>query len=275
MAISFKPGGAAPATKGPVGRSGVLYGPPFSGKTSTLQYDPSIRVLLIDFDKNSSVIEHCKNVDIIGVNKYDEYLTIKEGVETGKMVINGQAIPMNYDLYIFESVTRFEEIIKEWVVITYAPKRSREIKEKFGAQTDWADLQDTEIRQVRDWQSMTRRPNNPINVLWIGHDMNAPTTDGFNEKLQLRLQGKYAAPGIMSAVDAVFYMYKVKDETSKKMGFGIYTMDAGAIQAEARLSFQKREEMPEIIWWPKWGDVYRQLGATNLDKSQDGRGEGK
>lgn len=266
MAITFKPGGAAiTGNKSKEGRSVVLYGPPFSGKTSTLQYDPSVRTLLIDLDKNSSVLEESANVTIIGCDTYQEYLDIKEGVRAGKYKVpGGPEIPMNYDLYVIDSFTRFEELIKEYVVEIYAPKRNREIKGKFGAQTDWDDLQRIEIEEVRDWQAMTRRSANSVNILWIGHDMEARTSDEFNKTLQLRLQGKYAAPGIMGAVDAVFYMYKAKNEQTGQMGFGIYTMDKGPVKAEARLPVKKRLQMPELIWFPKWGAIYRQLGATNL-----------
>lgn len=264
MSVSFKRGGQEPTVKGPVGRSGVLYGPPFSGKTSTLQYDTSIRVLLIDFDKNSAALEECGHVDILGVNNFEDAFLIKEGISTGTLNIGGQVIPMDYDLYVIDSFTSFEERIKDWVVRKFAPDRKREIKGKFGAQSDWGDLQTTEIQFFRDMHEMTRREVNPINVLWLGHDMLSDTPDGLTEKLQLKLQGKFAAPGIMSATDAVFYMFRVRNEEQKKTDFGIYTVNTGAIVAEARLSFQKRKEFPEFIWYPKWGEIFRTLGATNL-----------
>ncbi|MMZ47338.1 hypothetical protein D1872_89820 [compost metagenome] len=270
MAVTFKPGGTK-EEKGsiPVGRSIVLYGPPFSGKTSTLQNDTNLRILLIDMDKNSSVVEETGNVDILGCDTFEDYLAIKEGIRAGKYVIpGGPAIEMSYDLYVIDSFTRFEELIKAYVVEKYAPKRKREIEGKFGAQTDWQDLQDHEVREVREMQGMTRRVGKPINVLWIGHDMEATNSDDFNRKLQLRLQGKYAAPGIMGAVDAVFYMFKqvfpATGEKPERIGFGIYTMDQGAAQAEARLSVAKRKELSKVVWFPKWGDILRTLGATNL-----------
>lgn len=270
MTVSFRPGGKKEESKRPVGRSGVLYGPPFSGKTSTLQYDKSIRVLLIDFDKNSAVLESEENVDILGVSDFEEYLTVKEGVRAGTIQLGDVKIPANYDLYVVDSFTSFEEKIKDWVVSVYAPKRAREIEGKFGARTDWQDLQDREIRETRDWQEMTRRVDKPINVLWIGHDMESTDSDDFKKKMQLRLQGKYAAPGISSAVDAVFYMYKHVDlKEPMKQAFGIYTIDSlqgqnVILQASARLPVAERQKMPQVIWWPKWGEVYKQLGATNL-----------
>lgn len=268
MAVTFKPGGQAPEERVyKEGRSAVLYGPPLSGKTSTLQYDASIRVLLIDLDKNSSVLEDSNNVDVIGCGSYTDYISIKEGVRSGSYTIpGGPTIKMDYDLYAIDSFTRFEETIKEYVATEYAPERRREIKNKFGAQTDWQDLQDHEVREVRDWQSMTRRSDGkPVNVLWIGHDMDAVGSDEFNKKLQLRLQGKYAAPGIMGAVDAVFYMSKFPNEKNpQQLLFGIHTLDSGAIQAEVRLPVKKRLNLPRFMLFPKWGEIFRLIGATNL-----------
>lgn len=267
MAVSFKKGGAPVEEQKIEGRSAVLYGPPLNGKTSTLQYDPNIRVLLIDVDQNSGVLSRAGNVDIIGCDGYEEYLAICKGVESGTYVLpDGTRIPMDYDLYVIDSFTRFEELIKSWVVTTFAPKRSREISGKFGAQSDWQDLQDEEIRQVRFWQSMTRRNDRPVNILWIGHDMAAETAD-YESVIQLRLQGKYAAPGIMSAVDGLFYMVKQWSDEHKRFLYGVATMNHNKAKAEVRLSMQDRMEMKPIIWFPKWGEVFRQFGATNIPEA--------
>lgn len=264
--VSFKKGGTEDKNKGPVGRSIVLYGPPFSGKTSSLQYDTSIRVLVIDFDRNTSVIEHLGNVDILSIGSWQELLDIRDGIDKGTYMLGGQAVKMDYDLYVIDSFTSMEEKIKKWVVEEFAPNRSREIKGRFGAQTDWADLQNEEIQVVRDFQEMTRRVERPINVMWVGHDMEA-TNEDYSTKLQLRLQGKYAAPGIMSAVDACFYMMKWQPQEEKHMQFAIATLDNGAIRAEARLPVRERLKMPAVIPYPKWGQVLRQLGATNLKEN--------
>lgn len=271
MAITFKQGGEAAkkdAPKRAEGRSALLYGPPFSGKTSTLQNDPSVRTLLIDFDKNSGVLARASNVDVLGVSSYDEYLSVKEGVRSGKLNLGGQAVTMDYDLYCVDSLTSFEESIKSYVVTSYAPERRREIKTKFGAQTDWADLQDHEVGEIRDWQQMTRRANNPINILWLGHDMESKDSSEFLKKMQVRLQGKYASPGIMSAVDALLYMTKVVNpKNPDELAFGIYTMDTQlsqtvTLQAAARVPVEERKALPKVIWNPKWGEVFKMLGAV-------------
>lgn len=265
MGISFKRGstsGEQTAAK-KEGRSAVLYGPPLNGKTSTLQYDPNTRVLLLDMDMNSSVLNRAENVDIIGCPTYQDYENIRDGIAAGKLILDGEDIIMDYDLYVIDSFTRFEELIKTWVATVYAPNRKREIKDKFGAQTDWQDLQDEEVRQVRFWQSLTRRYENPINILWIGHDMEVQTAD-YESAIQLRLQGKYAGPGIMGAVDGLFYMVKQYSEKHQRYLYGIATLNHNKAKAEVRLSVQDRKEMPSLIWFPKWGEVFRQMGATNL-----------
>lgn len=271
MAITFSRGNAPVEGKVKVGRSSILYGPPFSGKTSTLQYDKTIRVLLIDLDKNSGVLVNEGNVDIIGIDSYEDLVKIREGVAAGKYVVGGQAIPMDYDLYVIDSFTTLEERIKRYVALDLAPNRKREIAERFGAQTDWDDLQRTEVYEFREWHDLTRRANNPINVLWIGHDMLTPDSGDFTKQIQLRLQGKYAAPGIMGATDGIFYMIKgmIKIKDKDVMGYGVYTNDTSTkdgvtYKAGARVPARERLQMPNVIWFPKWGEVYRTLGATNL-----------
>lgn len=278
MAITFKPGKQRvhePEALKPEGRSAILYGPPFSGKTSTLQYDKSIRVLLLDFDKNSGVIASEENVDILGLDSMEDYLTVKEGIKNGKGKIGGVDVVFDYDLYVVDSFTRFEELIKRYVATVYAPNRKREIADKFGAQTDWQDLQDREVEEVREWQTMTRSPKNPVNILWIGHDMESKDSSDFAKKIQLRLQGKYAAPGIMSAVDAVFYMAKIpnpdKASTVRNV-YGVYTIDltVGNVtyKADMRVPARERMQLPDFIKYPKWGEVYGLIGATNLKSSK-------
>jgi hypothetical protein len=174
---------------------------------------------------------------------------------------------MDYDLYVIDSFTRFEELIKTWVATVYAPKRKREIEDKFGTQTDWQDLQDEEVRQVRFWQALTRRYENPINILWIGHDMEVAGT-GFDTVIQLRLQGKYAGPGIMGAVDGLFYMVKQWSDKHNQYAYGIATLDQGKARAQVRLPREDRKELPTHIWFPKWGEVFRKMGSTAIAESK-------
>lgn len=239
------------------GRSIVLYGAPFVGKT-TLLADPNVKVLLCDLDHNTSPLDNADNVTIFPVETFEDYLEFKKSVNRGYFEIDGQKIPCNdFDLIAIDSFTRFEELVKSYVVRVFAPNRSREIKTKFGAQSDWQDLQDIEVREVRDWQTMTR--SHGFNVMWIGHDMHV--TDDLTKqvaRIQLALQGKYASNRIMSAVDAVMYMQKI--EKDGKIIRGVYTQQFGIVQADARLPVEKREKLPTFVPNPELGKLLTFLG---------------
>lgn len=246
------------------GYSAVLYGPPLVGKTTTLALDPNFKVGLIDLDKNSTTVEESGNVTIFGCDDFSDYLAVKEGARAGSMKIGNQTVKMDFDLYAIDSFTTMEERIKRYVVDKFAPNRKREIASKFGAQTDWADLQDLEIAEVRDWQAMTKRASNPINVLWIGHDnLVLDSLTGQAVATELLLQGKYAAPRIISAVDAMFYMIKQPDTKVKGVVHrGIYTIDQGIVRADARIAIQRRSELKSSYWDSniKWSEIFGAMG---------------
>jgi hypothetical protein len=243
------------------GYSAVLYGPPLVGKTSTLGLDPNFKYLLIDFDKNTTVLEGSPNVMIASCDTFQDYLDVKEAVRRGFFLINNKQVPINVDCIVVDSFTSMEEKIKAHVVGIFAPNRRREIASKFGAQTDWQDLQDMEIAEIRDWQAMTKRVNNPVNILWIGHDMTNTNDMGIAQSVGIALQGKYAAPRIASAVDAVFYMFKKANPANKEeIARFIYTQQQGIILAEARMPIARRGELPPVIRDPKWSEVFGILG---------------
>lgn len=245
----------------PEGRQIILYGPPFVGKTTTLA-DPGIRVLLGDMDHNTSPLDEADNVTIYPIDSYEDYLTFKESVERGYFVIEGKKVPCtDFDVIAMDSFTRFEELIKEYIPRVFAPNRSREIKGKFGAQTDWDDLQRHEVQEVRDWQAMTR--SHGFCVIWMGHDMSMH--DDLTKqvaRIQLALQGKYASPRIMSAVDAIFYMQKVEKEG--KIIRGAWTQQFGIVQADARLPIGKRAALPAYIPKLEWSKVLPYLGWKKI-----------
>jgi hypothetical protein len=240
------------------GYSVVLYGPPLVGKTTTLANDPSFKICEIDLDLNSTTIEESDNVTLSPCNEFEDYLAVKEGVNTGVLKYPGGELKMDFDLYVIDSFTTLEEKIKVWVAKNFAPNRSREIKGRFGAQTDWDDLQRTEVQEVRDWQAMTKRAVNPINVLWIGHDEVLKNDMGQAFATQLMLQGKYASPRIGSAVDAMFYM--TKEIHNGQVYRPVYTLDHGIFKADARMAIERRDELPSKIWEPKWGEIFSILG---------------
>jgi len=259
MAISIRKPGEVLTQKKPTGRSVVLYGPPLVGKTTTLGNDPNFRVCVIDLDKNTTTIEESDNVTIIGCDSVNDYLAVKEGVDTGFLTLGKEKLKMDFDGYAIDSFTTLEEKYKTWVATELVPNRQRELKGRFGAQSDWEDLQRNEVGEVRDWQRMTKREKNPINVIWIGHDMTLTNEMGQAYATQLMLQGKYAAPRIVSAVDAVFYMFKT--EKDGKVHRGIFTQDRGIFKADARMPIDRRDDLKAVIYNPKWGEIFEAMGA--------------
>ena len=266
----------------PEGRQVVLYGPPFVGKTSSLA-DPDLKVLLCDMDHNTSPLDNADNVTVYPIDHFDtdkddtkrlgydnSYMEFKRSIERGYFVIKGEKVPVpKVDVVAFDGFTRFEELVKYWVANVFAPNRSREIQGKFGAQTDWDDLQRTEVEEIRDWQSMTRTKG--FCSIWMGHDMaiNSEITKKA-ARIQLALQGKYAGPRIMSAVDAVFYMDKVldpKDKDKKTFVRGVYTQQFDIIQADARMPIEKREKLPKFIPTVQWSKILPYIGYRKVEES--------
>lgn len=262
MAFVLKQPGAETAKETSSCSSAVLYGPPLVGKTTTMALDPAFKYLLIDLDKNTTTLHEADNVMIATCETFQDYLEVKEAVRRGYFMIDKQKVPIEVDCVVIDSFTTLEEKIKAYVLHYFAKDRSRQDKTaepKFGAQSDWQDLQDIEVKEVREWQAMTKRVDNPVNVLWIGHDMTL-TKEGTNIAVStgIALQGKYAGPRIISAVDAVFYMFKA--EKDGKLIRCIRTLSSGIILADARIPINRRAELPEIIANPKWSKIFGVMG---------------
>lgn len=256
------------------GRQFVLYGAPYAGKTSSLA-DPAVQVLLCDMDHNTSPLEDADNVTIYPVDTYEQYLEFKESVARGHFVIGGKKVPLDkYDIIAFDSFTRFEELLKSWVRRVFAPNRKREIADKFGAQSDWQDLQDNEVQEIRYWQQQTRTKG--FNVFWLGHDMTLfenPNAETLATSIRLALQGKYAAPRIMGAVDGIMYFAKEtvqvdpKDKTKgTRVRRGVYTQQTGITQADVRLPVAKRTQLPNFVEEPKWSKILPYFGYVKAEE---------
>lgn len=229
------------------GRSIIIYGAPFAGKTTYLA-DPECKVLLGDMDHNTTPLDHADNVTIYPIDSFEDYLEFKASVKRGYFIIDKEKIPCeDYDAIALDSFTRFEELVKRYIATAYAPNRKRDIsQDRFGAQSDWDDLQKIEVSEIREWQSLTRTMG--FNVLWLGHDMamrEDPNAETRVTRIQLALQGKFASPRIMGAVDAVLYF----DKKTTKDGIQrlIYTQQQGVIQTDVRLPVEKRMKLPAII----------------------------
>lgn len=248
------------------GLHGILYGPPKTGKTTTLD-DPKFKVLHLDLEGGSSVLQDAENVqriDIIEGAKENNMLPFEFLTEVLKQIESG--LIHEFDLYALDSLTRYETMVKEYIALKYAPRRAREIQGKFGAQADWGDLKSLIVRNVEYVHSLTKRGPKSVHFLWVAHSLEEVddiTKQPKNTKIAL--QGKNTAETVMSIVDAIFYMYNrtvnegTPEEPKWRIERGIYTRQAGALVAGVRQS-KKKKPIDGRIVAPTWSDIFTKLG---------------
>lgn len=245
------------------GFDGILYGPPKSGKTSTLD-DDHLKVLLIDMEGGSSVLSHATNVKRLNIPAIHKALQQKNPTITKFEVLQGIWADIEagkfkgFDLIASDSFTNFETIVKDYVVAKYAPKRSREIAEKFGAQSDWGDLRSLILGFVEAIHSRTKAGADSINHLWLAHSLETKNEITKQpDPTKIMLQGSTTADVVMSIVDGLFYM--VTKEADGEVKRGVYAQPNGNIVAATRQS--KREKpLPKFIQDPKWSVILYKLG---------------
>jgi hypothetical protein len=248
------------------GFDGILYGAPKSGKTSTLD-DDHLKVLLIDMEGGSSVLGGAKNVKRLSVPAIHKHLQQSQPDITKFEVLQGIWADIEdkkltgFDLVASDSFTNFETIVKEYVVAKYAPKRKREIAEKFGAQSDWGDLRTLIIGFVEAIHDRTKQGADSINHLWLAHSMETKNEiTKAPDPTKIMLQGSSTADVVMSIVDGLFYM--ITSESDGKIQRGVYAQPNGHIVAATRQS--KRETpLPKFIKDPKWSVILYKLGYYN------------
>lgn len=236
------------------GFHGMLYGKPKTGKTSTAD-DPKFKVLIADLEGGTAVLSDAKNVDRVAITNFDEFREFTEMVQRGFIEKEGD---FNYDLVVIDSISRLQEMIKDYVAKVYAPNRKREIQGKFGAMADWGDLRDLILSAVKTWHSVTKRGDKSVHVMWIAHEgvvKDDMTDQAIATKIQL--QGKDTADIVMAHVDGIFYMFnKVEEDVIKR---GVLTQNAGIYQAGVRQP-KNREPLPTVIYNPVWSDIFNKLG---------------
>lgn len=241
------------------GFHGILYGKPKVGKTSTAD-DPSFKTLLIDMEGGSAVLSQAQNVDRIQVEDFKDFIEITESVKRGYFQIGAQQVPCEYDLYVIDSISALQELVKVYVATSYAPQRRREIAGKFGAMADWGDLRDIMTRTTKAWHQMSKRGDESVHVMWIAHEQvikDETTEVATGTKIQL--QGKDTADIIMSHVDGIFYMFNKQDKETKELQRGILTQSAGIYTAGVRQSKHSKPLDSQIIN-PIWSEIFEQLG---------------
>ena len=235
----------------------ILYDDPKTGKTSTLD-DPNMRVLLLDIEGGSAVLSDAENVDIVPIEKLEDLQEAAKLLKDNVFVDEeGNIVPFNYGLVAIDSLTRLQDLVKDYVVRVLAPNRKREIQGKFGAQSDWRDFGIIMKDMVKFFHGLTKRGEKSINVMWIAHRENIKDdVTGGIIGTQIKMQGS-SAPEIMSVVDAIFYM--VKKDTDEGLKFGIATRKMGIVEAGVRQS-KKEERLPDIIENPVWSEIFTKLG---------------
>lgn len=245
------------------GFHGILYGEPGTGKTSTAD-DDKFKTLVLDLEGGSSVLDKAKNVEIIAIETWEDLIEAGKGIKQGFFEIGGQKVPCKYDMVFIDSITRLQDLCKDYVVRVIAPSRRREIQNKFGAQADWGDLKDNLVGLVKSFHNLTKRGNDSLHIMWIAHkDVNKDDMTNAVTSTKIQVQGGNTADVIMSIVDGVFYMFKQSDEENPdKTQYGILTDKKGVFTAKTRQS-KRAEKLPLVIYNPVWSDILTKLGYKN------------
>ena len=241
------------------GFHGILYGKPKVGKTSTAD-DPKFKTLLIDMEGGSAVLSQAKKVDRVAVDKFEDFIEITESVKRGYFQIGNDKVKCDYDLYIIDSISALQELIKTYVATVYAPSRRREINGKFGAMADWGDLRDIITRTTKAWHQLTKRNEESIHVMWVAHEQvikDENTEQAVGTKVQL--QGKDTADIVMAHVDGIFYMFNRQNKDTKELERGVLTQQAGIYAAGVRQS-KHSTPIESVILNPVWSDIFTKLG---------------
>lgn len=242
------------------GFDGILYGSPKTGKTSTFG-DCGLKVLLADLEGGSAVLDGCENVDRIPIDSWEDMIELGKSIRQGYFVIEGEKIPFDWDMVAIDSISRLQEICKDYIAKRHAPNRRREIKDQFGAQADWGDLRTLLTGMVKGFHSLTKAGDKSIHIMWVAHkaDVKDPVVDTKIIATKVQLQGGDTADIVMSYVDGIFYMVKGTDKESGKAKYGIITDTMGVNVAGVRQP-KKAEKLPQFIENPVWNEVFEKLG---------------
>ena len=250
----------------------ILYGPPKSGKTTTLD-DENMKVLLLDMEGGDSVLEGSPNVDIVRIKSIEQLNAYLSLIEQGKWInFDGQLAPLEHGLIAADSITALCDLVKDYVVRVIAPNRQREIKDtnlppvqRFGAQSDWGNFGTIIVDLVKYVHTLTKRGSKSINFKWIAHRDNKyenPNAETMVTGTQIKMQGS-SVPIVMSVVDAIFYMSsgEIKNPKTNEVGtyYWVQTETIGITEAGVRQS-KRSEKLPKKIFNPVWSEIYEKLG---------------
>lgn len=245
------------------GFHGILYGEPGCGKTSTAD-DPKFKTLVLDLEGGSSVLSDASKTDIIPIEKWEDLVEAGASIKRGYFEIDGKQVKVDYDMIFIDSITRLQDLCKDYVVRVVAPNRRREVNGKFGAMADWGDLKELIVGVTKSFHSLTKRDEKSLHVVWIAHkDVNKDDVTGNVTSTKIQVQGGNTAEILMSIVDGLFYMFKKTDENDKtKTLYGILTDTHGVFSAKIRQP-KTREKLPNVIYNPVWSEILNKLGYKN------------
>lgn len=249
------------------GIHGILYGDPFSGKTSTLD-DPKMKVLVLDLEGGGSVLSGAPNVDKVDIHSVEHLNAYMELLDAGKWINpEGKIVPIEHGLIAIDGITRFCDYVKDYVVKVVAPNRRREIDGVFGAQSDWGNYGTIITDTVKFAHKLTKRGDKSLNIMWLAHKDNKyenPTVETLVTGTQIKMQGS-SVPIVMSVVDAIFYMnnglIKNKQTGETNMYYWIQTDKVGVTEAGVRQA-KREEKLPTKIYNPVWSDIFTKLGYS-------------
>lgn len=254
------------------GQHSILYGDPKTGKTTTLD-DPNMRVLLLDLEGGTSVLAGSENVDRVVIKSVEHLNAYFELLDKGYWVNKqGKIVPLEHGLIAIDSITRFCDYVKDYVVRVVAPNRKREVSGVFGAQSDWGNYGTIITDTVKYAHTMTKRGKKSLNIMWLAHKDNKyenPNAETMVTGTQIKMQGS-SVPIVMSVVDAIYYMAKgnIKNKQGEtKMYYWIQTDTIGVTEAGVRQS-KREEKLPAKIYNPVWSDILTQLGYSIVAPSQ-------
>lgn len=243
----------------------ILYGDPKAGKTTTLD-DPNMKILLLDLEGGDSVLKGSPNVDIVPILTLEQLNAYFELLEANKWINKeGKLAPLHHSLVAIDSITRLQDLVKDYVVRVLAPNRKREIQNVFGAQSDWGNFGTIIGDLVKFMHTLTKRGNKSINAMWLAHRDNKhenPNAETMVTGTQIKMQGG-SVPIVMSVVDGIFYMNKGEIENKKtkevNMYYWIQTDKMGVVEAGVRQS-RREEKLPQRIFNPVWSEIFTTLG---------------
>lgn len=265
----------------------ILYAEPKHGKTTTLD-DPNMKIQIFDLEKGTSVLAGAPNVDIVKINNLEQLNAYAELLKEGKCVkIDAKGkphiAPYDYSLTAIDSLTRLQDMVKDYVVRVVAPNRKREITDvtlepakRFGAQSDWGNFGTIIVDLVKFFHDLTKRGDKSLNVMWLAHKDNKyenPAAENMITGTQIKMQGG-SVPIVMSVVDAIFYMQKgeITNPKTKEKGmyYWIQTDKVGITEAGVRYS-KRDEKLPLKIYNPVWSDIFEQLGyrITRINQKEE------